>query len=148
MCQCKGIVYICGMGFSSFPADYFCKKLLVQGVTCIFSGAEESSGIFENNLASINLFIAVSKSGETPKIVERVRRAQAGNIRIAAFTGNVKSTLAKASDILIKMEDEDLNDDRNLKPCFFFAGILLKMEQVILEMQRIKKNEKAKKSKK
>lgn len=148
LCQCKGIVYICGMGFSSFPADYFCKKLLVQGVTCIFSGAEESSGIFENNLASINLFIAVSKSGETPKIVERVRRAQAGNIRIAAFTGNVKSTLAKASDILIKMEDEDLNDDRNLKPCFFFAGILLKMEQVILEMQRIKKNEKAKKSKK
>ena len=51
LCQCKGIVYICGMGFSSFPADYFCKKLLVQGVTCIFSGAEESSGIFENNLA-------------------------------------------------------------------------------------------------
>ena len=120
----------------------------MQGVTCIFSGAEESSGIFENNLASINLFIAVSKSGETPKIVERVRRAQAGNIRIAAFTGNAKSTLAKASDILIKMEDEDLNDDRNLKPCFFFAGILLKMEQVILEMQRIKKNEKTKKNKK
>lgn len=133
--QKRMMVYICGMGFSSFPADYFSKKLMVQGIKCIFSGAEETVAIFESNLEDIGLFIAVSRSGETAKVLERVRLARQQQIPIAAFTAQPDSTLARLSDIVLVMGDNEQLDDKNINPCYFFAGILLQMELVIRELQ-------------
>lgn len=130
------MVYICGMGFSSFPAGYFSQKLMVQGVKCIFSGAEESVGIFESNLEDIHLFIAVSRSGETGKVLERVRLARQQKIMIATFTAQEDSTLARMSDIVLVVQDSEKLDDRNQNPSFFFAGTLLQMELVIEELRR------------
>lgn len=138
----KPIIYICGMGFSKFSADYFTKKLMVQGVKCIFSGAEESIGIFENNLSDIGAFIAVSKSGETEKILERIYKAKEYGLKIAAFTGAPESTLGKISDICISMKDKSKLDDKNLQPSFFFAGVIVKMELVLLELIRMNESSK------
>lgn len=134
--QRRDLVYICGMGFSSFPADYFTKKLMIQGIKCIFSGAEESIGIFENNLEDIGLFLAVSRSGETLKILERVHKAAEHGLMIASFTASRDSSLGKLSDIVISMEDNCRLDDKNEEPSGFFSGIMLQMELVILEMKK------------
>ena len=68
-------------------------------------------------------------------MLERVRLARQQQIPIAAFTAQPDSTLARLSDIVLVMGDNEQLDDKNINPCYFFAGILLQMELVIRELQ-------------
>lgn len=131
------MVYVCGMGFSHFPAEYFANKLMVLGVKCIFSGAEETVGILENNWQDIGLFLAVSKSGETEKILDRAQKAKGFGLVVAAFTGNRESSLGCLADMVLTMDERGVLDDKNMQPTCFFSGIMFMMELVILEFQKL-----------
>lgn len=52
-------------------ANYLGKKLLVLGIKCILSDGADSIGIFENNMESIGVFIAFSRSGRSPHVLNR-----------------------------------------------------------------------------
>ena len=71
ICATPDTVFIYGMGFSSMMANYLGKKLLVLGIKCILSDGADSIGIFENNMESIGVFIAFSRSGRSPYVLKK-----------------------------------------------------------------------------
>ena len=62
------------------------KKLLVLGIKCILSDGADSIGIFENNMESIGVFIAFSRSGRSPYVLNRVKTAEENSIFTVGFT--------------------------------------------------------------
>ena len=86
ICATPDTVFIYGMGFSSMMANYLGKKLLVLGIKCILSDGADSIGIFENNMESIGVFIAFSRSGRSPYVLNRVKTAERNSIFTVGFT--------------------------------------------------------------
>ena len=125
------------MGFSSMMANYLGKKLLVLGIKCILSDGADSIGIFENNMESIGVFIAFSRSGRSPHVLNRVKTAEENSIFTVGFTHAGDSPLKEQSDCVIEVEDDNPLDDRNMKPTLYFAKTMMMIELLIYEYYRI-----------
>lgn len=52
------------------------QKLLVPGIRCIFSDGADSTGIFENNPEDSGVRIAISRSGRSRTVLNRVKTAR------------------------------------------------------------------------
>lgn len=131
-----GSVHIYGCGYSSLLARYLSKKLLGLGVRVIFSSADDSISIFENNLDRTDSLIVVTRSGRTTRVLKRVEMAADEGIFTVAFTGNHDSPVRQGSDISIVASDENVLDDRNTEPSLFFARTLMLMEFLVDEYLR------------
>ena len=57
-------------------AEYLTKKLQVLGKTAFISGPGDSRNIFLSNAARYQVFIAVSRSGETEQVLDKARIAK------------------------------------------------------------------------
>ncbi|WP_085830978.1 MurR/RpiR family transcriptional regulator [Collinsella vaginalis] len=128
-----GSVHIYGCGYSSLMAQYLSKKLLGLGVRVIYSSADDSISIFENNLDRTDSLIVVTRSGRTSRVLKRVCMAADEGICTIAFTGNHESPIRQECDITIVADDEDALDDRNTEPSFFFARLLVLIELLVRE---------------
>lgn len=137
ICATPDTVFIYGMGFSSMMANYLGKKLLVLGIKCILSDGADSIGIFENNMESISVFIAFSRSGRSPHVLNRVKTAEENSIFTVGFTHAGDSPLKEQSDCVIEVEDDNPLDDRNMKPTLYFAKTMMMIELLIYEYYRI-----------
>lgn len=137
ICETSDTVFIYGMGFSSMMANYLGKKLLVLGIKCILSDGADSIGIFENNMESIGVFIAFSRSGRSPHVLNRVRTAEENAIFTVGFTHAGDSPLKEYGDCVIEVEDDNPLDDRNMKPTLYFAKTMMMIELLIYEYYRI-----------
>lgn len=137
ICATPDTVFIYGMGFSSMMANYLGKKLLVLGIKCILSDGADSIGIFENNMESIGVFIAFSRSGRSPYVLNRVKTAEENSIFTVGFTHAGDSPLKEHSDCVIEVEDDNPLDDRNMKPTLYFAKTMMIIELLIYEYYRI-----------
>ena len=131
-----GSVHIYGCGYSSLLAQYLSKKLLGLGVRVIFSSADDSISIFENNLDRTDSLIVVTRSGRTTRVLKRVEMASDEGIFTVAFTGDHDSPVRQGSDISIVASDENVLDDRNTEPSLFFARTLMLMEFLVDEYLR------------
>ncbi|WP_432408711.1 MurR/RpiR family transcriptional regulator [Wukongibacter sp. M2B1] len=132
-------IFIYANGFSGIVAEYINKKFLVMGKKCIFSNGTDSIGVFENNLENISSIIVVSKSGETPMVLNKVKTAKKHNIKVISFTNERENSISKLSDICFKIEDANKLDDRNLMPNTFFPKVLVLIELIVYEYYK-KKN--------
>ena len=137
ICATSDTVFIYGMGFSSMMANYLGKKLLVLGIKCILSDGADSIGIFENNMESIGVFIAFSRSGRSPHVLNRVKTAEENAIFTVGFTHTGDSPLKEQTDCVIEVEDDNPLDDRNMKPTLYFAKTMMMIELLIYEYYRI-----------
>lgn len=133
----KGYVFVYATGFSAIPAEYFTKKLLVLGKKCIYSNGMDSIGVFENNLEDMELLIAVSRSGETNRVVDRIKTAKENGIFTVSFTNEKDSRVNELSDMKFRIEDSNKLDDRNMMANTFFPNVLLLMELLIYEYHRV-----------
>lgn len=127
------IVFIYGMGFSSMMAEYLAKKLLVLGIKCIFSDGADSIGVFENNLEDIGVFIAFSRSGRSPNVLNRMKMAEENAVFTVGFTNNGASPLKECCGCVIEVPDDNPLDDRNMKPTLFFSKTMTMIELLIYE---------------
>ncbi|MGJ0906718.1 MurR/RpiR family transcriptional regulator [Clostridium botulinum] len=132
-------IFIYANGFSGIVAEYINKKLLVMGKRCILSNGTDSIGVFENNLDFINAIIVISKSGETPMVLNKVKTAKEHNIKVISFTNERENSISKLSDIRFKIKDSNKLDDRNLMPNTFFPKVLVLIELLVYEYYK-KKN--------
>lgn len=132
-------IFIYANGFSGIIAEYINKKFLVMGKKCIFSNGTDSVGVFENNLDFISSIIVVSRSGETPMVLNKVKTAKEHNIKVVSFTNERRNSISKLSDINFKIEDANKLDDRNLMPNTFFPKVLILVELIVYEYYK-KKN--------
>ena len=131
------MVFIYGMGFSSIMAEYLAKKLLVLGIKCIFSDGADSIGVFENNLEDIGVFIAFSRSGRSPYVLNRVKMAEENSVFTMGFTNDVASPLKEYCSCVIEVPDDNPLDDRNMKPTLFFSKTITMIELLIYEYYQI-----------
>ena len=131
------MVFIYGMGFSSMMAEYLAKKLLVLGIKCIFSDGADSIGVFENNLEDIGVFIAFSRSGRSPYVLNRVKMAEENSVFTMGFTNDGASTLKEYCSCVIEVPDDNPLDDRNMKPTLFFSKTITMIELLIYEYYQI-----------
>ena len=131
------MVFIYGMGFSSMMAEYLAKKLLVLGIKCIFSDGADSIGVFENNLEDIGVFIAFSRSGSSPYVLNRVKMAEENSVFTMGFTNDGASPLKEYCSCVIEVPDDNPLDDRNMKPTLFFSKTITMIELLIYEYYQI-----------
>ena len=131
------MVFIYGMGFSSMMAEYLAKKLLVLGIKCIFSDGADSIGVFENNLEDIGVFIAFSRSGRSPYVLNRVKMAEENSVFTMGFTNDGASPLKEYCSCVIEVPDDNPLDDRDMKPTLFFSKTITMIELLIYEYYQI-----------
>ncbi|WP_297130925.1 MurR/RpiR family transcriptional regulator [Terrisporobacter sp.] len=133
-------IFIYGNGFSSIVAEYINKKLLVMGKRCILSNGTDSIGVFENNLDCISCIIVLSKSGESPMVLNKVKIAKDHNIKVVSFTNEDENSVSKLADIRFRIQDSNKLDARNLMPNAFFPKVLAMIEFIIFEYYKKKNN--------
>lgn len=124
------MVLICATGFSGIIANYMYKKLLVKGVRTLFSTAEDSSGIVRQNLHATSIFIGISRSGETEKMIEKLQLCQNKNIPTLVITGDDKSHLARLADAVIIVPDGNKLDTHNITYNDFYVQLLYLLENI------------------
>ena len=95
----NGRIFIYGAGRSGFIGRCFAQRLMHLGIkSCFVSDA------VTYRYSKEDLLIVISGSGETasPRAIAEEAKEIGG--RIALFTGNLKSTIATLSDLVIKVE--------------------------------------------
>lgn len=128
-----GVIFIYGCGFSSLMAEYLAKKMLVLGISCIYSDGADSIGVFENNLEHISLLVLFSRSGKSHHVLNRARTAHENGIPIASFTSDTADELPQLSTWVMRAQDDNVLDDQNMRPTLFFTRTMMLIEILIYE---------------
>lgn len=113
---CKGRVAVTGMGKSGIVGRKISATLSSTGTPSFFLHPAEALHGDLGMLARGDIVLAVSYGGETREIVALLDALKRLEIRLVALTGNSKSTIAQASDVVL---DASVNEEActlNLAP--------------------------------
>ena len=130
-------VFIYATGFSAMLGEYFNRKLLVMGRKCIFSSGRDSIGVFENNLSDMGMLLVLSRSGETERVIDRVKIARENGIFVTTITNELDNHVNELADIRFRIEDNMKLDDRNIMANTFFPNVLMLLEVLIYEYHKV-----------
>ncbi len=101
--KCKGRVVITGIGKSGIIGRKISATLASIGVPSIFlhaaDGIHGDLGMITRN----DMVIAISNSGESEEILNLLPAIKRFNVTLVSMTGNVNSTLAKKSNIVLNV---------------------------------------------
>jgi arabinose-5-phosphate isomerase len=98
---CRGRVIVSGMGKMGCVARKFAATLASTGTPAIFVQASEALHGDLGIVTASDLVIALSNSGETEEIVALLPYLKRKSIPVIAMTGAPRSTLARASQVVI-----------------------------------------------
>lgn len=104
-----------------------------MGKKAIFASGTDSIGVFESNLNDIGVLIVITRSGETEKVIEKLRIAKERKIYTVSFTNESTNRAAELSNLNFKIYDDYKLDDRNMLPNIFFPRLLAVIEFLIYE---------------
>jgi arabinose-5-phosphate isomerase len=99
--QLKGRVILTGIGKSGLIARKIVATLNSIGTPSLFLHPVEAMHGDLGMVTSKDIVLAVSNSGETGELTLMVRSIKQIGARLISFTGNLKSTLARESDLVI-----------------------------------------------
>ncbi len=99
--NCKGRVVVTGMGKSGLIGKKIAATLASTGTPALFLHPAEGIHGDLGMVTRGDTVIALSNSGETEEIARMLPSLKRIGIRIIALTGNIQSTLAKNSDVVI-----------------------------------------------
>ncbi|MEG0548177.1 MAG: MurR/RpiR family transcriptional regulator [Coprobacillus sp.] len=121
-------IVVFGLGFSSSIADYIQQRLTINGYCCM-------SVVHTEMLDHIHqdecLFIVISHSAKTPRLVELVDNAYKHHIDIIAFSSNKNSTLHDCSTLFIQLGEYNSFHHSFQNPNTFFGEVLLAFESLL-----------------
>ena len=129
----KESFFLYGAGFSYLFAEYLTKKLQVLGKTAFISGPGDSRNIFLSNAARYQVFIAVSRSGETEQVLDKARIAKNVGMTVVAFTRASANTLAGMADLHFALYDEVHFAAEAAGVTSFESNLVLLMDLLLLE---------------
>jgi len=98
---CKGRVVVTGMGKSGHIANKIAATLASTGTPALFLHPAEGIHGDLGMVTKGDLVIALSNSGETEELSRMLPSLKRIGIKIVALTGNLDSTLARNSDVVI-----------------------------------------------
>jgi len=98
---CKGRVVVTGMGKSGLIGQKISATLSSTGSPSFFLHPAEALHGDLGSLVRHDVLIALSYSGETEELLRLLDTVKRLDIQLIALTGNLNSTLAQASDVVI-----------------------------------------------
>src|SRR5438477_2821657 len=113
---CKGRVAVTGMGKSGIVARKISATFSSTGKPSFFLHPAEALHGDLGMLSAGDAMIAVSYGGETREIIELLDALKRIEIKLVALTGNAKSTIAQASDIVLDVSVNEEACSLNLAP--------------------------------
>ena len=116
MKNCQGRVVVCGMGKSGHIGKKISATLASVGTPSFFMHPGEA---FHGDLGMItkdDILLLISYSGETDEILKIIPSLQHFGNKIISITGNILSTMANHSDVVLDASVEKETCPNNLAP--------------------------------
>jgi arabinose-5-phosphate isomerase len=113
---CKGRVAVTGMGKSGIVGKKISATLSSTGTPSFFLHPAEALHGDLGMLAPGDAILAISYGGETREIIALLDALKRLEIKLVALTGNAKSTIAQASDIVLDVSVNEEACSLNLAP--------------------------------
>ncbi len=113
---CKGRVVVTGMGKSGLIGRKISATLASTGTPSLFLHPAEALHGDLGMLVRNDALLAISYGGETAEIIALLERVKRLEIRMCTMTGNLKSTLAEASDVVLDVSVKEEACSLNLAP--------------------------------
>ena len=104
--SCKGRVIITGMGKSGLIGKKIAATLSSTGTPSYFLHPAESTHGDSGIITRDDVIIAISNSGETQELLNLLPLIKRFGVPMIGMTGNMSSTLAKASDVVLDIAVE------------------------------------------
>lgn len=104
--QSKGRVIVTGMGKSGLIGKKIAATLTSTGTPSYFLHPAESTHGDSGIITRDDVVIAISNSGETQELLNLLPLIKRFGVQMIGMTGNLNSTLAKASDVVIDISVE------------------------------------------
>lgn len=101
--KCKGRVVITGVGKSGIIGKKISSTLASIGVPSIFLHAADAIHGDLGMITRNDMIIAISNSGESEEILNLLPAIKRFNVTLVSMTGNINSTLAKKSDVVLNV---------------------------------------------
>jgi len=101
--KCKGRVIVTGMGKTGIIGRKIAATLSSTGTPSIWMHSAEALHGDLGQVTKEDVLIIISTSGETEETIKILPLVKRTGIKIIAMTGNLKSTLAKYSDIVLNV---------------------------------------------
>jgi arabinose-5-phosphate isomerase len=114
--QCKGRVVVTGLGKSGLIGRKVSATLASTGTPSLFLHPAEAMHGDLGMLVREDVLLAISYGGETEEIVQLLDTVKRLGIRLVTLTGNPRSTLAKASDVVLDISVKEEACSLNLAP--------------------------------
>lgn len=100
LCQaCKGLLILSGIGKSALVAEKIAVTMTATGTRALFIPPIEAMHGDVGIISNQDIFIAISKSGETEELLNLLPYVRNKGAKIVALTSNSKSRLAEAADL-------------------------------------------------
>ncbi|MHC9509862.1 KpsF/GutQ family sugar-phosphate isomerase [Kangiella sp. M94] len=122
--NCQGKVVVIGMGKSGHIGSKMAATLASTGTPAFFVHPAEASHGDLGMIGELDVVIALSNSGETHEVTALLPVIKRRGIELISITGNDKSSLAKASNIHIKVQVEKEACPHNLAPTASTTAVL------------------------
>jgi arabinose-5-phosphate isomerase len=113
---CQGRVVVTGMGKSGLIGRKISATLASTGTPSLFLHPAEALHGDLGMLVRNDALLAISYGGETGEIIALLERVKRLEIRMCTMTGNLKSTLAEASDVVLDVSVKEEACSLNLAP--------------------------------
>ena len=114
--RCKGRVVVTGMGKSGLIGRKISGTLSSTGTPSFFLHPAEALHGDLGMLARGDILLAITYSGETAEILNLLETLKRLEMPIVTLTGNLKSTLAGASDVVLDVSVQEEACSLNLAP--------------------------------
>ena len=121
---CQGKVVVIGMGKSGHIGSKMAATLASTGTPAFFVHPAEASHGDLGMIGEQDVVIALSNSGETHEVTALLPVIKRRGIELISITSNDNSSLAKASDIHIKVQVEQEACPHNLAPTASTTAVL------------------------
>jgi arabinose-5-phosphate isomerase len=113
---CKGRVVVTGMGKSGLVGRKIAATLSSTGTPSYFLHSAEALHGDMGMLGRGDALLAISYSGETQEILNLLETSKRLGVPLVTMTGDIKSTLASASDVVLDVSVKEEACSLNLAP--------------------------------
>jgi arabinose-5-phosphate isomerase len=113
---CKGRVVVTGLGKSGLVGRKLAATFASTGTPALFLHTGEALHGDLGMLTAGDVMLAISTSGETAELIELLETVRRLGVPLLALTANPKSTLAKASNIVLDIAVKEEACSLNLAP--------------------------------
>lgn len=135
----NGRVLFVAIGKSGLIAEKIAASLSSIGLSSFFIDAESAFHGDLGRVSADDLVIFVSNSGETQEVIQTLfalKNIHKANLKTVAITGSEESTLARETDILLKVDVAEEADTTKLAPTSSTTATLVMGDAILIAIEK------------